>query len=61
VKKGQRFVFTHKEGFAFGLSMRIIKDTQTGVLYLYTSEGYGTAITPLLDSDGKPIVESGRF
>ena len=32
---------------------RVFRDEMTGVLYLETDNG----VTPLLDSDGKPIVE----
>ncbi len=40
---------------------KVIVDTETGVNYLYTSEGSGGGITVLLDSEGKPIVtEIGR-
>lgn len=36
----------------------IIKDTITGILYYYTAGGANTAtMTPLLGSDGKPIIE----
>lgn len=38
-------------------NVHIIKDTETGCKYLIASEfqaGYGTAITPLLKSDGTP-------
>ncbi|EOV1115900.1 DUF6440 family protein [Listeria monocytogenes] len=35
------------------LGIMIIRDNETGVQYLYTTNG---AITPLLDKEGKPIV-----
>jgi hypothetical protein len=54
-KKAKRFVIVHSEGF--DPSFRIIKDTVTGVKYLYCSRGYSGGITPLLDKDGKPIVK----
>ena len=34
----------------------IIIDKETGVNYLYVCRGYGGGLTPLLDSNGKPIV-----
>lgn len=36
--------------------IRIWVDTQTGVNYLFTCCGEAGGLTPLLDSDGKPIV-----
>jgi len=36
----------------------IMKDRKTGVLYYRTaSSGGGASMTPLLGSDGKPIIE----
>ena len=35
----------------------IIRDTQTGVQYLMTDKG---GITPLLDKDGKPIMDDSH-
>ena len=40
-------------------TVRILKDKQTGVLYLFADTFYGGGLTPLLDADGKPIVEKG--
>ncbi|MCL2108322.1 MAG: DUF6440 family protein [Oscillospiraceae bacterium] len=53
-KKDKRFVTVHSEG---GLSdfSRVIKDTETGVLYLFHASGYGGGLTPLLAKDGKPL------
>lgn len=36
---------------------RIIVDTETGVNYLFWQEGYAGGLTPLLDRDGKVIVD----
>lgn len=35
---------------------KIIRDKETGVNYLYHAAGYGLAVTPLLDKDGKAVV-----
>ena len=35
---------------------QILVDKETGVNYLCWKSGYGAAITPLLDSEGKVIV-----
>lgn len=37
-------------------SFRIIIDKETGVNYLYISNGTSGGLTVLLDSDGKPII-----
>lgn len=52
-KKEKRFVKTYSQGLS---EIQIIVDKQTGVNYLYKSEGYGGGLTPLLDSQGKPII-----
>lgn len=50
-----RFEFTYKQD-SFGTLLRILKDTKTGMSYIYTGiSGYGGGLTPLLDSDGKPL------
>ena len=53
----KRFEIVFKEGTAFSSVKQILKDKETGVHYLVYSSGYGVAITPLLDSDGKPVIE----
>ena len=50
----KRFVWRDSEGFL--KETRIIVDTETGVNYLYVSNGYGGGLTPLLNADGTPIV-----
>ena len=52
-----RFEVLYKEVHAAGLEKRIIYvDRETGVNYLYLQVGYGGGLTPLLDADGKPVV-----
>lgn len=51
--KNPRFFEKYSESFSDG-SIRIIVDTQTGVNYLTTPSG----ITPLLDSNGEPVVDA---
>lgn len=36
----------------------IVTDTETGVQYLYVSNGYGGGLTVLVDETGKPIVSN---
>ena len=39
----------------------IFKDKVTGVLYLYTQSRLGTStMTPLLGSDGKPVIDKSE-
>ena len=51
--KEKRFIKTYSQGLS---EIQILVDKQTGVNYLYKSEGYGGGLTPLLDATGKPIV-----
>ncbi|WP_411167396.1 DUF6440 family protein [Clostridium sp. MB05] len=37
-------------------SYRVIVDKETGVNYLYVSNGTSGGLTVLLDSEGKPII-----
>ena len=52
--KQKRFKRIYSESFSIN---EIWVDTETGVNYFYHSGGYG-GLTPLLDSNGKPIVSS---
>lgn len=36
--------------------IEIVRDKQTGVCYLFTTYGAGSSVTPLIDSEGKPII-----
>ncbi len=58
-KKNNRFVVVYEEGSAMNMDGKkeILCDTVTGVEYLLIYNGYGTSITPLLDGQGKPIVD----
>ena len=55
-KKGKRFVHLSREGSAFDVQKDILVDRETGVHYLFIKSGYGTSVTPLLGSDGQPVV-----
>lgn len=54
----KRFEVIYKEGGGFGASKQILVDHETGVKYLLFFSGYGVAMTPLLDKDGKPENEN---
>ncbi len=51
---GERFMRIYSQGVA-NIS-EIWVDRVTGVNYLYHSAGYGAGLTPLLDSEGKPVI-----
>lgn len=53
-KKRFEVVFEQRNGISE--VMKILRDTETGVHYLQTWTGASGGITPLLDSDGKPVV-----
>ena len=58
-KKEERFEVTFRDGSQLkdeGVR-QILVDKETGVNYLCWKSGYGAAITPLLDSEGKVIVD----
>ena len=50
-----RFMFAPSAQNPFPTSI-IITDTETGVQYLYISNGYGSGLTVLVDETGKPLV-----
>ncbi|MBA5850998.1 xylan 1,4-beta-xylosidase [Clostridium sp. cel8] len=52
--KNKRFETVFTEGVMEGY--RIIVDRETGVNYLYVTNGSSGGLTVLLDSDGKPVI-----
>lgn len=57
MKKNKRFEIVNKENIGAFSDATILKDKETGVLYLFVLSGYGGGLTPLLDKDGKPIID----
>lgn len=53
-KWDDRFEITYEQGKL--AVYKIIRDKETGVNYFYHAAGYGMAVTPLLDKDGKPTI-----
>ena len=53
-KKDKRFVKTYSQGTIDVIE--ILVDQETGVSYLFRSNGYAGGMTPLLDREGKPII-----
>jgi hypothetical protein len=41
-------------------SYKIIVDRETGINYLYVSNGSAGGLTVLLDSEGKPVTEKNK-
>ena len=52
----KRFEIIYKDGAMAGC--KILVDRETGVNYLYSWDGYSGGLTPLLNSDGTPIVST---
>ena len=54
----KRFEVIYKEGNALMTERTmILRDRETGAEYLFVQSGYAGGLTPLLDADGKPIVQ----
>ena len=49
-----RFVRVYSQGKLDAIL--IFVDRETGVNYMFNKVGYAGGLTPLLDSDGKPII-----
>ena len=49
----KRFQVVYTQGVAD--ITRVLLDTETGMLYLEMHDGYAGGITPLLDSEGRPM------
>ncbi len=56
MKEEKRFEIAFTESSLTKGTQQIIVDKQTGVNYLVWSNGYAGGITPLLGTDGKPVV-----
>lgn len=54
-KKESRFEVILSESSFSTPSTKILRDTVTGVQYLFVQDGYAGGLTPLLDKDGKPV------
>ena len=56
-----RFDIQVKETVNLLTETMVIVDKETGVNYLFVACGYGGGLTPLLDSDGKPIITKDGY
>ena len=52
--KEDRFERIYSQGMVSVVEIWV--DIETGVNYLFHSEGYGGGLTPLLDREGKPVI-----
>lgn len=57
-KKENRFIRIFKENYGVSAVTEIWMDRETGVNYISHRSNCGVGFTPLLDSDGKPVVSS---
>ena len=53
-KKEKRFEITYKQGSLDVIE--ILVDQETGVNYLFRTNGYAGGLSPLLDREGKPVI-----
>ncbi|MCL2487175.1 MAG: DUF6440 family protein [Oscillospiraceae bacterium] len=60
-KKDGRFEIVLRESLGLTHYAVIIRDRVTGVLYLQTILNGASGLTPLLDGDGKPIVDLQEY
>jgi hypothetical protein len=56
-KKEPRFVEKKIAKSILNDVAEILVDTETGVNYLVVSTGFGGGVTPLLDSNGKVVID----
>lgn len=57
VNKNKRFVVKENQSIAVAGGIYVIVDTNTGVNYLLTIGTGFNGITPLLDSEGKVVID----
>ena len=61
-KDDRRFQVIFQETEGVISSSRVLRDTQTNVCYFYHVWGYGGGgMTPLLDKDGKPVIDAKEY
>lgn len=57
-KKDQRFQVVYEDKDGLEVANRVLRDRETGVLYLFRVEGYAGGLTVLIDRYGKPLVQT---
>ena len=56
-KKEKRFEVAYQQGAIMDV-IEILVDKETGVNYLFRTNGNAGGLTPLLDREGKPVITS---
>jgi len=57
MEEEKRFEIVSEESRSLGTEIvRVIRDKETGVQYLFHKSGYGGGLTVLVGRDGKPII-----
>ena len=56
-KKEKRFEVVYQQGAIVDI-IEILVDRETGVNYLFRTNGNAGGMTPLLDREGKPVITS---
>jgi hypothetical protein len=54
--KDDRFLVTYNQGGILNDTVQILVDKKTGVNYLFIHSGHAGGLSPLLDSEGKPVI-----
>ena len=54
-KKEKRFEVTYQQGGLIDI-IEVLVDRETGVNYLFRTNGNAGGMTPLLDREGKPVI-----
>lgn len=58
-QESQRFELNEISNMTYKSSAFVVKDSETGVQYLFVGSGAGGGLTVLVDQDGKPLIEAG--
>ena len=56
-KKEKRFEVTYQQGALVDI-IEVLVDRETGVNYLFRTNGNAGGMTPLLDREGKPVIST---
>ena len=59
-KENNRFQLVFNE-LTMSSGSRILRDKETGVLYFFYHSGNAGGLTPLLDRDGRPMVDTAGY
>ena len=57
-KEDNRFQIVLNEKIDMASGSRILRDRETGALYLFHYAGYAGGLTQLTDRDGRPLIDT---